>query len=244
MQTLDALYDKVSIGGFIILDDFARRTLSYHAKEAAIAFRRKRNINGRLIRIDEHSAYWQKKEGNQPVSDKDNPYGTVHFMRKRTYVGWRGPIIAKAIKDVLNPKSVVDVGCGIGEIAKGLLDLGVDVIGVEGSMGGRDYYKLPLNRYHFLDIRSPEAFIPYPKYDLVICLEVLSVIKNENNCHDIIIQNLKKLSDNIFINHIDKILGYQEIPEIAKAIQSHLLPWKHKSGMRALFSTKFFRKEE
>ena len=185
-----------------------------------------------------------------PVSDEDNPYGTAYFMQKRTYVGWRGSIIAKAIKEVLNPKTVIDVGCGIGEIAKGLLDLGVDVLGIEGSTAGQEHYKLPVDRYRYLDIRDDWSFISleYPfdtiKVDLVICLEVLSVIKNEDNCHDIIIQNLKYLSDNIFMNHIDKIPGYEEVPEIAKAIQSHLLPWKHKSGMKALFSTKFFRKEK
>ncbi len=177
-----------------------------------------------------------------PVSDEDNPYGTAHFMQKRTYVGWRGPIIAKAIKEVLDPESVVDVGCGIGEIAKGLLGFGIDVYGIEGSTAGQEYYKLPLHRYIYLDIRN--YMNPcLAQFDLAICLEVLSVIKNENNCHDTIIENLKILSDNIFMNRIDKIPGYKEMPEIAKAIQSHLMPWSHKNGMKSLFSAKFFRKE-
>ena len=46
----------------IPLDDFARRSRSYHAKEATIDFRSKRNITDPLIRMDDESAYWQKKE--------------------------------------------------------------------------------------------------------------------------------------------------------------------------------------
>ena len=61
-QVLDSLYDKVANEGFIILDDFARRSRSYHAKETAIDFRSKRNITDPLIRTDDESAYWQKKE--------------------------------------------------------------------------------------------------------------------------------------------------------------------------------------
>jgi len=186
-------------------------------------------------------------EMKAPVSDEDNPYGTAHFMQKRTYIGWRGPIIADAIFNVLHPKTVIDVGCGIGEIAKGLLDLKIDVIGIEGSTAGQEYYKLPLDRYRYLDIRRSfidSGYVVRERFDLVICLEVLSVIKNENNCHYTIIENLKSLSNDIFMNRIDEITGYKEMLEITEKIQSHLLPWKHKSGMKALFSAKLFRKEE
>ena len=182
-----------------------------------------------------------------PVSDEDNPYGTAHFMKKRTYIGWRGPIIAGAIFNVLHPKTVIDVGCGIGEIAKGLLDIGVDVVGIEGSRAGKEYYKLPLHKYKYIDIRRSfidSGYVVRERFDLVICLEVLSVIKNENNCHYTIIENLKSLSSNIFMNRIKEIPDYKEEPEIAERIQSHLLPWKYKNGMKSLFSAKFFRREQ
>ncbi len=62
MQVLDALYDKVPIGGFVILDDFSKRThASLRAKEGAIDFRAKRNVPGRMYRIDYQSVYWQKE---------------------------------------------------------------------------------------------------------------------------------------------------------------------------------------
>lgn len=59
-QVLEALYDKLSVGGFIILDDFAKVSHSYHAKDAVIHFRNKRNITEKMIR-DNYSAYWQKE---------------------------------------------------------------------------------------------------------------------------------------------------------------------------------------
>lgn len=53
---LEALYDKVSIGGFVIVDDW---TLP-GAHQAVVDFRSKRNIRDPMISIDCASAYWRK----------------------------------------------------------------------------------------------------------------------------------------------------------------------------------------
>jgi len=182
------------------------------------------------------------------VSDEDNPYGTEHFMKKRSYIGWRGPIIAQAIYDVIKPKSVIDVGCALGEIAKGLLDLGVDALGIEGSFAGKELYKLPINKYFFADIRKP-LFLQIPlfiipiKFDLALCFEVLSVIPNIEEHKNIIIDNLTCLSDHIYMNHIDSIPGYREVLEVHEQIKEKLSMWSHKSAMKAIYNTaKFFER--
>lgn len=58
IQPLDALYDKVSIGGFVIVDD-------YHVvkgcKAAISDFRNKWNINSQMHEIDGVGVYWQKQ---------------------------------------------------------------------------------------------------------------------------------------------------------------------------------------
>jgi len=58
IQVLEQLYDKVSIGGFIIIDDY---TLP-GAYNAVIDFRKLRNITDEIIPIDVASAYWRKSK--------------------------------------------------------------------------------------------------------------------------------------------------------------------------------------
>lgn len=57
MDSLTNLYDKVSPGGFIIIDDFALPT----CKAAIFDFREKYNIKAPLIPIDNLSVYWRKE---------------------------------------------------------------------------------------------------------------------------------------------------------------------------------------
>lgn len=59
-STMDAfvsLYDKVSVGGFIIIDDYNALEV---CKMAVHDFRKERHINDELIKIDTASVYWRK----------------------------------------------------------------------------------------------------------------------------------------------------------------------------------------
>lgn len=59
MDTLTALYDKVSPGGYIIVDDYN----AYEAcKEAVHDFRDDRDIEDEIVIIDSVGVYWRKKE--------------------------------------------------------------------------------------------------------------------------------------------------------------------------------------
>lgn len=58
MDALNALYDKVSVGGYIIVDDW----LLKRAKRAVQDFRQQRNIIDEIRDIDGSSVYW--KRGN------------------------------------------------------------------------------------------------------------------------------------------------------------------------------------
>lgn len=57
IQTLDALYDKVSIGGYIIVDDYAL----IGTKCAINDFRRDRNITSEIHHVDWTGIYWKKE---------------------------------------------------------------------------------------------------------------------------------------------------------------------------------------
>lgn len=59
MDALTSLYDKVSVGGFIIIDDYG----SIAACASAVTdFRRARNITDPIIKVDTTGVYWQKSE--------------------------------------------------------------------------------------------------------------------------------------------------------------------------------------
>ena len=61
IQVLEELYDKVSIGGFIIIDDYAfRGVVQPGAKQAVTDFRRRKNITDEIHPIDDFSVYWRK----------------------------------------------------------------------------------------------------------------------------------------------------------------------------------------
>lgn len=58
IQALDALYPKLSVGGFCIIDDYG--TLVSQAQAAVHDYRRKHGINDEIIDIDGSGAYWRK----------------------------------------------------------------------------------------------------------------------------------------------------------------------------------------
>lgn len=57
MDTLQALYDSVSVGGFVICDDFG---VVLDSRRAVLDFRRERGITNPMIAIDQDGIYWRK----------------------------------------------------------------------------------------------------------------------------------------------------------------------------------------
>lgn len=59
IQPLDTLYDKLSNGGYVIVDDY---NVVAACKHAVHDFLSARNLTPAIIKIDEIGVYWQKKE--------------------------------------------------------------------------------------------------------------------------------------------------------------------------------------
>src|SRR5271165_1063667 len=80
--------------------------------------------------------------------------------------------VLKIVKDAhLNPKSVVDVGCGIGTWLKVWSELGAeDILGVDGDYVRQDQLLIPPDRFKAMDLSNPLAL--KRKFDLVQSLEV------------------------------------------------------------------------
>jgi O-methyltransferase len=57
IQTLDALYSKLSLGGFTIIDDYCLKSCA----QAVHDFRRAHGISDEIIDIDGMGRYWRRK---------------------------------------------------------------------------------------------------------------------------------------------------------------------------------------
>lgn len=59
MQVLDTLYDKLSVGGYIIIDDY----VLIPCRKAVTDFRKKRGITTEIEYVDDTGVCWKKEEG-------------------------------------------------------------------------------------------------------------------------------------------------------------------------------------
>jgi macrocin-O-methyltransferase TylF-like protien len=57
---LDNLYDRLSIGGYVIIDDYGEDTWTY-CRKAVDEFRSERGIEDPLIVVDSRCSYWRRK---------------------------------------------------------------------------------------------------------------------------------------------------------------------------------------
>jgi hypothetical protein len=58
-DSLNSLYDRLSIGGFVILDDYGEDSWTY-CRRAVDEFRSERNIEDPLIAVDSRCSYWRR----------------------------------------------------------------------------------------------------------------------------------------------------------------------------------------
>ncbi len=58
IQTLEALYDKVSVGGFVIVDDYLHLEA---CRQAVTDFRTAFSINDEIVEVDWNSVYWRRQ---------------------------------------------------------------------------------------------------------------------------------------------------------------------------------------
>ena len=79
--------------------------------------------------------------------------------------------VLRLVQQIVDPKSVVDVGCGIGTWLKAWMELGVaDVLGMDGSYVRREELLIPPDRFKGVDLSA--ALAPAGRFDLVQSLEV------------------------------------------------------------------------
>ena len=60
-DALTHLYDKVSVGGYIIVDDYGEDLWTY-CRKAVDEFRQARAITDTMVRVDKPCSYWRKSK--------------------------------------------------------------------------------------------------------------------------------------------------------------------------------------
>jgi hypothetical protein len=105
------------------------------------------------------------------------------------------PIIMK----ILNPKSVVDVGCGLAQWLKVFSLFGVDnILGIDGKHVPREKIYIDKNNFQYHDLESSGKIRVSSKFELAISLEVAEHITEKNS--EEFVQLLSNLSDRILFS--------------------------------------------
>lgn len=93
--------------------------------------------------------------------------------------------------DEFNPNSVIDFGCGTGDLLAPYEAKGIEVLGLDGSKECKRNAKI--NPDHFIVFDLRKRFNAGKKYDMCTCLEVAEHIEEKSS--DILINNLASSSD-------------------------------------------------
>lgn len=94
--------------------------------------------------------------------------------------------------ELIEPKSVIDVGCGIGTWLKVFKDNGVEnILGIDGEYVDRKLLKI--EKENFVDFDLEKLYVSSEKYDLAISLEVAEHLSHL--AADIFVETLIGLSD-------------------------------------------------
>jgi SAM-dependent methyltransferase len=97
---------------------------------------------------------------------------SVDYEHSRIQQPLDGPrVVLSLVFEKWKPKSLLDVGCGIGNWGKAAMDLGVpDVAGIDGIAIAKEILMLPEQCFQTHDLTNPWSL--GRKFDTVICLEV------------------------------------------------------------------------
>jgi hypothetical protein len=174
------------------------------------------------------------------------------YFSRRNSLAWRAEPLCDAVCEVLNPTSVIDVGCAVGDLIKEFDKRHIMCYGIEGSVNVVPYLMVEKEKVFIKDLRVPLNL--GLSFDLAICFEVAEHIDKE--CDDQFVENLSELSRRILIStappeqgghgHINcqpynywiyKFVsrGYLQIQSISARIKKALEPWKHKKGIKAYY---------
>ncbi len=98
--------------------------------------------------------------------------------------------IVPLLVDLIRPKSVVDVGCGLGAWLSVFQEYGVrDILGIDGSLVDKNSLEIPKDKFLALDLETPLRLDR--SFDLVLSLEVAEHLSP--SCAEAFVESLVRL---------------------------------------------------
>ena len=105
---------------------------------------------------------------------------------------WAGDF-CNLILEMFNPKSVIDFGCGTGDILAPFEKKGITVLGMDGSKTNMKYSKIKRSNFILFDLRK--KYESKRKCDLCLCLEAAEHIGE--NYSDRLVETLTQSSPTV-----------------------------------------------
>jgi 23S rRNA U2552 (ribose-2'-O)-methylase RlmE/FtsJ len=140
-----------------------------------------------------------------------NIYNDYFFSNQSTGSYNSAKAIAPLVLEIIEPKNIVDIGCGLGSWLKVFSELGVsEILGLDGDY--IDLNKLYIPKTSFLAHNLEEKLFLNKRYDLAISLEVAEHIRPKK----------AKLFINNLVSHSDIILFSAAIPGQADKEIGHI----------------------
>jgi len=178
------------------------------------------------------------------------------FFARRDSLSWRCEPVCTAINTALAPKSVMDVGCAIGDnVLYWKNNLNVEAYGIEGSPNAEEHFVT--DGIFILDLRD-EIKLDF-SVDLVMCLEVAEHIEPKHANQ--FLMNLCGMSARILMSaaepgagghyHVNcrpreywiermEYLGYSYDHTVVRMMQSLWEPWRKKKEMSSYYRNLFY----
>jgi len=168
------------------------------------------------------------------------------FFSKRKHIAWRAPYVCDAIETLFHPKSVIDVGCGIGEFLKEFQARGVDTLGTENTEDVFPHLMIPQSSVEIKDILKPPRF--NRKWDVALCFMVVGRLPEDT--WDKCARFLTKCSDTVITVVENEELwtecmakrNFKLDEEATMKICALLSPWFDKTAIRSFRYTQVFRR--
>ena len=124
------------------------------------------------------------------VHTNDRPYTPAFYQKLMPNSRRSAEEIVPLILELLQPRNVVDVGCGVGTWLSVFKEHGIeDVFGVDGPWVERALLKIPQEQFSSLDLEKP--FRIGRQFDLVMSVEVAEHLPKE--CAETFVDSLVRL---------------------------------------------------
>ena len=108
---------------------------------------------------------------NEPTITMSPIYTHDFFKERQARTSLAASRIVPHVLELVQPSSVIDVGCGTGEFLAAFIQYGIeDILGIDGSYVERDLLAVPRHCFAPFDLSQP--FTIDRDYDLAVCLEV------------------------------------------------------------------------